>query len=69
LACACVPYYLAACAQQGVLCVQQHVWCQPHTRLVCAAELTPPRAARPKTTTAVARRLISNALGNSQVRH
>jgi hypothetical protein len=31
-------------------------------------ELTPPRAARPKTTTAVARRLISNALGNSQVR-
>lgn len=33
----------------------------------CLAELTPPRAARPKTTTAVARRLISNALGNSQV--
>lgn len=31
-------------------------------------ELTPPRAARPKTTTAVARRLISNALGNREVR-
>lgn len=38
------------------------------TDCLCAAELTPPRAARPKTTTAVARRLISNALGNSQVR-
>jgi hypothetical protein len=32
------------------------------------AELTPPRAARPMTTTAVARRLISNALGNREVR-
>eukprot|EP00775_Hariotina_reticulata_P010482 gene10482-10641_t len=31
-------------------------------------DLVPPRAARPKTTTAVARRLISNALGNRQVR-
>lgn len=30
--------------------------------------MTPPRAARPKTTTAVARRLISNALGNREVR-
>jgi hypothetical protein len=34
---------------------------------VCAAELTPPRSIRPKTTTAVARRLIGNALGNNQV--
>jgi hypothetical protein len=36
----------------------------------CAAaapELLPPRSARPKTTTAVARRLISNALGNREV--
>eukprot|EP00879_Flechtneria_rotunda_P005435 GHRR01005728.1.p1 GENE.GHRR01005728.1~~GHRR01005728.1.p1 ORF type:complete len:394 (+),score=149.10 GHRR01005728.1:190-1371(+) len=33
-----------------------------------AEDLTPPRSARPKTTTAVARRLIGNALGNKQVR-
>jgi hypothetical protein len=49
-------------------CAQQHAWCQPHKRTVCPAELMPPHAARLKTTTAVARRLISNALGNSQVR-
>lgn len=35
---------------------------------IAAEELTPPRSARPKTTTAVARRLISNALGNREVR-
>lgn len=35
---------------------------------ISAEELAPPRSFRPKTTTAVARRLISNALGNREVR-
>lgn len=53
-----------ACLAHLSACPVAHVFC-----LAClhAADLTPPRGARPKTTTAVARRLISNALGNSQV--
>jgi hypothetical protein len=35
--------------------------------MLLPVELTPPSAVRPKTTTAVARRLIGSALGNTAV--
>jgi hypothetical protein len=64
----------AEAAQTLLESAQRDYKVRPYTKASRAAlhiapeELTPPRAARPKTTTAVARRLISNALGNSQVR-
>lgn len=64
----------AEAAQQLLNSMQVRYKVRPYNKASGAAlqipveELAPPRSARPKTTTAVARRLISNALGNKQVR-